>query len=50
MSVLKHAGSFRDLSVYQKCRGLAKEIKILTQSFPKDEKFSLTDQVRRSSS
>jgi len=49
MSTLKHAGSFRDLIVYQKSRALAKEIKILTQSFPKDEKFSLTDQVRRSS-
>jgi len=49
MSGLKHAGSFRDLIVYQKSRVLAKEIKILTQSFPKDEKFSLTDQVRRSS-
>lgn len=49
MSELKHAGSFRDLIVYQKSRSLAKAIRILTQSFPKDEKFSLTDQVRRSS-
>lgn len=49
MSGLKHAGSFRDLIVYQKSRTLAKEIKITTQSFPKNEKFSLTDQVRRSS-
>lgn len=49
MSELKHAGSFRDLIVYQKSRTLAKEIKVLTQSFPKEEKFSLTDQVRRSS-
>jgi four helix bundle protein len=49
MSGLKHAGSFRDLIVYQKSCALAKEIKTLTQSFPKDEKFSLTDQVRRSS-
>lgn len=49
MSGLKHAGSFRDLMVYQKSRALAKEIKSLTESFPKDEKFSLTDQVRRSS-
>lgn len=49
MSGLKHAGSFRDLIVYQKSRTLAIEIKITTQSFPKDEKFSLTDQVRRSS-
>ena len=49
MSELKHAGSFRDLLVYQKCRSLAKEIKEISQSFPQDEKFSLTDQVRRSS-
>jgi len=49
MSGLKHADSFRDLIVYQKSRKLAKEIKEITQSFPKDEKFSLTDQIRRSS-
>lgn len=49
MSGLKHADSFRDLIVYQKSRKLAKEIKEITQSFPRDEKFSLVDQVRRSS-
>jgi four helix bundle protein len=49
MSTLKHAGSFRDLVVYQKSRSLAKEIKEISQSFSRDEKFSLTDQVRRSS-
>lgn len=49
MSALKHAGSFRDLIVYQKSRQLQREIKALTMSFPGDEKFSLTDQIRRSS-
>lgn len=49
MSELKHAGSFRDLIVYQKSRKLAKEIMEIAQSFPRDEKFSLIDQVRRSS-
>jgi four helix bundle protein len=49
MSGLVHAQSFRDLLVYQKSRSLAKEIKQISQSFPRDEKFSLTDQVRRSS-
>ncbi|MFT3892018.1 MAG: four helix bundle protein [Anaerolineales bacterium] len=49
MGNLIHAQSFRDLVVYQKSRKLAKEIKELTQSFPRDEKFSLVDQVRRSS-
>lgn len=49
MSGLKHAESFQDLIVYQKSRKLAQEIKEITQSFPRDEKFSLVDQVRRSS-
>ncbi len=49
MSGLAHAQSFRDLVVYQKSRSFAKEIKEISQSFPRDEKFSLTDQVRRSS-
>ncbi len=49
MSALRHAGSFRDLIVYQKSRQLQREIKALTMSFPGDEKFSLTDPIRRSS-
>ncbi len=49
MSALKHAESFRDLIVYQRSRQLQREVKNITMSFPKDERFSLTDQVRRSS-
>ena len=49
MPGLKHAESFRDLVVYQKARELQHEILRLTRTFPADEKFSLTDQVRRSS-
>lgn len=49
MSTLKHADSFRDLIVYQKSRQLQREIYKLTKSFPKEEMFSLTDQIRRSS-
>ena len=49
MSSLKHAGSFRDLIVYQKSRELQREIFKLTKSFPKEETYSLTDQIRRSS-
>ncbi len=49
MSGLKHAQSFRELVVYQKSRQLAQEILALTASFPQEEKFSLTDQIRRSS-
>jgi len=41
--------SFRDLNVNQKARDEAKTIFQLTKSFPKEERYSLTDQVRRSS-
>lgn len=49
MSALKHASIFRDLIVYQKSRQLQRDIRNITMTFPKDEKFSLTDQIRRSS-
>jgi four helix bundle protein len=49
MSGLQHAQSFRDLIVYKKSRQLQQEIFKLTRKFPKDENFSLTDQIRRSS-
>jgi four helix bundle protein len=49
MSKLGHAESFRDLIVYKNARKVAKEIFELTKSFPKEEMYSLTDQVRRSS-
>ena len=49
MSKLPHARSFRDLVVYQKTRQLAQEIFKTTSTFPKEEMFSLTDQIRRSS-
>ena len=41
--------SFRDLNVYKMARQQAQAIFQLTMSFPKDEKYSLTDQIRRSS-
>jgi four helix bundle protein len=41
--------SFRDLEVYKLAREVAKEIFILSKGFPVEEKYSLTDQVRRSS-
>lgn len=41
--------SFKDLIVYQKAYMLAMEIFELSCSFPKEEKYSLTDQIRRSS-
>lgn len=39
----------RDLKVYQLAFEAAMEIFELTKSFPKEEKYSLTDQIRRSS-
>jgi four helix bundle protein len=48
MGGLGHANSFRELLVYQKSRTLAREIFTLTKTFPKEEIYSLTDQIRRS--
>ena len=39
----------RDLKVYQLAYKLAMEIFHETKTFPKDERYSLTDQIRRSS-
>ena len=49
MSGLQHARNFRDLIVYQKSRQLQREIFKTTKFFPKEEIFSLTDQIRCSS-
>ena len=46
---MEHAKSFRDLEVYKFARELSKEIYEKSKSFPKEEMFSLTDQIRRSS-
>lgn len=40
---------YRDLKVYQLSYNLALEIHEITKRYPKDEKYSLTDQIRRSS-
>ena len=39
--------SYRDLEVWQKSMVLAKEVYQVTSGFPKDEKFGLTNQMRR---
>ena len=49
MSKLEYTKSFRDLIVYRKSRELSLEIFKLTKRFPREETYSLTDQVRRSS-
>ena len=42
-------GNFRDLVVYQKAFALAMKIFEITKKFPAEEKYELTDQIRRSS-
>ncbi|WP_417607905.1 four helix bundle protein [Owenweeksia hongkongensis] len=42
-------GSYKDLTVYNKAFTTAMEIFEKTKRFPKEEVYSLTDQVRRSS-
>ncbi len=41
--------SFKELIVYQKAYKLAMDIFELSKKFPKEERYSLTDQIRRSS-
>jgi len=40
-------GSYKDLIVWQKAMDLSFEIYRLTESFPPDERFGLTSQMRR---
>ena len=44
-----YAKSYKELIVYQRSRQLAQEIFILSQTFPREEMYSLTDQIRRAS-
>ena len=47
---MTYVKNFRDLEVYKLSRELSKEIfQISKSSFPKEEMYSLTDQIRRSS-
>ena len=43
------AGSFRDLKVYQLAFEAAREVRLISLKFPKEETCSLTYQIRRSS-
>lgn len=45
MKILKHT----DLEVYKKAFDAATDIYHFSKSFPKEETYSLTDQIRRSS-
>ena len=40
---------FKDLKVYQTAFKSVMEIYEMTKTFPKEEKYSLTDQIQRSS-
>ena len=42
-------GCYVDLEAFKKAYALAMDIFEISKSFPKEEKYSLTDQVRRSS-
>lgn len=42
-------GDYKDLLVFKKAYSLAMEIFEVSKTFPKEERYSLTDQIRRSS-
>ncbi len=44
---LGHAKSFKELRVYQKAKMVSGAVFKLSKGFPKDETYSLTDQIRR---
>jgi len=46
---LEYVRHFKDLEVYRRRRTLAKEVFALTRQFSREEQYSLTDQLRRSS-
>ena len=46
---VKRVGSVRDLDVYKLAFQAAMEIFEISKKFPKEEQYSLTDQIRRSS-
>lgn len=46
---LEYVRHFKELEVYKRQRTLAKEVFALSKRFPREEQYSLTDQLRRSS-
>jgi four helix bundle protein len=49
VTCMAFAKNFRDLETYRFARELQREVYNISQQFPKDERYSLTDQIRRSS-
>ena len=48
MERLPRADSYRELIVYQEAQQLSRELHQLSLKFPREEQYSLTDQMRRS--
>lgn len=46
---MNYAYDFRELQVCQKSKSLSLQVFILSQRFPKSERYALTDQILRSS-
>jgi len=46
---MNYALSFKELETYKLSREISNNIFQISQMFPKEEKYSLTDQIRRSS-
>ncbi len=46
---MEYVKSYKELEVYRLSRQLSKEVFLVTSKFPKEEMYSLTDQIRRSS-
>ncbi len=44
-----HKGSYKNLKIWMKGIELAKKIHLVTKKFPPEERYSLTDQIRRAS-
>ncbi len=49
LTVMGNIKNFRDLRVYQNAMDATMEIFEITKTFPAEEKFSMVDQIRRSS-
>lgn len=49
MSELGYASRYTELIVYQRARQLARDVFAVTRTLPREETYSLTDQIRRSS-
>lgn len=47
--VYEHASSFRDLEVYRISEDITNKVFAFSKEFPAEERFSLTDQIRRAS-